>query len=113
MITLLRCKVINQKILASSFNASKNLFSTSTFLKQNGEESSKKNEYYDIVVCGGGMVGAAMTLALGQDNLFKNLKIAMIDTAPEKKDYKGPELHNFRVCALSKSTIELLKSNAT
>lgn len=27
--------------------------------------SLNKNEYYDIVVCGGGMVGTAMALALG------------------------------------------------
>lgn len=53
------------------------------------ESSPSKHDYYDIVVCGGGMVGAAMALALGQDKLFKNLKIALIDSAPEKKHIKA------------------------
>ncbi|CAF0735958.1 unnamed protein product [Brachionus calyciflorus] len=111
MITLLRCKVINHRNVTKVLTCSKYNFTTSNCVRNESEGESviKKSDYYDIVVCGGGMVGAAMTLALGQDNIFKNLKIAMIDTAPEKKDYDSPEIHNYRVCALSPSTIELLK----
>jgi hypothetical protein len=46
---------------------------------------------------------------LGQENLLKNLKIALIESSPEKKEYKAPEIHSNRVCALSQKTIDFFK----
>lgn len=47
----------------------------------------------------------------GSDNLFKNLSIALIESSPQRGDYKMPPIHANRVCALSNKTIELLKCN--
>jgi len=47
--------------------------------------------------------------ALGQENLLRNLKVALIESSPEKKDYKAPEIHSNRVCALSQKTIDFFK----
>lgn len=68
-----------------------------------------KTEYYDIVICGGGMVGTAMARALGKDNVFKNLKVALIESSPKKNDYVQPQIHSNRVCALNDKTIQLFK----
>lgn len=74
------------------------------------QTKSTTSDYYDVVICGGGMVGTAMARALGKDSIFKNLKIALIESSPKKNDYTKPEIHSNRVCALNDKTIDLLKS---
>jgi hypothetical protein len=70
-----------------------------------------KPESYDIVICGGGLVGTAMARALGKSSVFKDLKIALIDPSiKSNNEYILPEIHANRVCALNDKTIELLKS---
>ena len=73
------------------------------------ESSNSRTEFFDVIVCGGGMVGTAIARALGKDSLFKNLKIALIESSPQKSIYQSPPLHSNRTCALSNSTITLLK----
>ena len=72
---------------------------------------NNKPEYYDIVICGGGMVGTAMARSLGTDNVFKNLKIALIESSSssKKNEYLKPEIHSNRVCALNETTINLFE----
>ena len=70
---------------------------------------SNKTDYFDIVICGGGMVGTAMARALGKDNVFKNLKVALIESSPKKNDYVQPQIHSNRVCAINDKTIQLFK----
>ena len=53
-----------------SCSKSVKLYSTASSSKPEPSPSSssgvKQNEYFDVVVCGGGMVGTAMALALGK-----------------------------------------------
>ena len=71
--------------------------------------AQSKSDYYDIVICGGGMVGTAMARALAKDDVFKNLRIALIESSPKKNDYIQPQIHSNRVCALNDTTIQLFK----
>jgi hypothetical protein len=91
----------NFKLLAfNRFN------STST---QNNDDPKSKSDYFDIVICGGGMIGNAMAAALGHDTVFSNLKIALIESMSKSKEYKLPIYHSNRVVALNDQTINLFK----
>lgn len=104
--SILFSRTINGSILSS-----RTIYNSSKIFKIHNENGySQKKEYFDIVVCGGGMVGNAMVAILGQDNNFKDLKIALIDTASEKNSYISSKIHNNRVCALNATTVDLLKS---
>jgi hypothetical protein len=71
---------------------------------------SQSNSYFDIVISGMGMVGGAFACALGQDELFKNLKIAIIESTNEKQKFELPIIHSNRVSALNQSSVGLLQS---
>jgi hypothetical protein len=71
--------------------------------------SIRANDYFDVVVCGGGMVGTAMAYALSREELFKNLRIALIESSGAKGAYKCSPIHNNRVCALGEKTINFFK----
>ena len=113
--------MISRNILSKiGIKPSKKLFHLSDFGKRyqsviTPTQTSKcvhiEPENYDIVICGGGLVGTAMARALGKSSVFKDLKIALIDpTIKSNNEYVLPEIHANRVCALNHKTIELLKS---
>ncbi|XP_068215314.1 ubiquinone biosynthesis monooxygenase COQ6, mitochondrial [Palaemon carinicauda] len=64
------------------------------------------DNYYDIVISGGGMVGFAVACALGQSNRLSDRKILLLEGAP-KKDWQLPEEFGNRVCALNRNTQNL------
>lgn len=86
------------------------LFNTSPKKSKIKNDKDINNKFYDIIICGGGIVGNAMAVVLGQDNLFNNLKIALIDSFPKENSYLSPKIHANQVCALNNTTIDLLKS---
>jgi hypothetical protein len=47
----------------------------------------------------------------GKNEIFKNHKIALIESSEERKPYKQPEFHSNRVSALNNSSVDLLKGN--
>ena len=100
-----RTKLINNLILLIINKRNQSSNETTTTININN-----KPEYYDIVICGGGMVGTAMARSLGTDNVFKNLKIALIESSSKKNEYLKPEIHSNRVCALNETTINLFKT---
>ncbi|KAL3873135.1 hypothetical protein ACJMK2_036289 [Sinanodonta woodiana] len=74
------------------------------------QTSSSNNEYLaDIVISGGGMVGAAMACALGHEELLKHKRVILLEAAP-KREFKLPETFSNRTCTLSLATIKLLNS---
>jgi len=77
---------------------------------QSTSPASKPAENYDIVICGGGIVGTAMARALGKESVFKDLKIALIEPSfKSNNEYIQPIVHSNRICALNEKTIEFFK----
>ncbi|XP_046372981.2 ubiquinone biosynthesis monooxygenase COQ6, mitochondrial-like [Haliotis rufescens] len=79
-------------------------FSTSTHLLDNNEETS------DIVISGGGMVGAAMACALATNPLFSDKKVILLEAAPDKGKFILQEKYSNRTCALSPATVNFFNS---
>ncbi|EHB15445.1 Ubiquinone biosynthesis monooxygenase COQ6 [Heterocephalus glaber] len=65
---------------------------------------------YDVVVSGGGMVGAAMACALGHDIHFHDKKILLLEAGPKKVLEKLPETYSNRVSSISPGSATLLSS---
>ena len=113
MSSIIRFKTINFLTKSIKFGE-KNLNAlsvkrfNSTAVKHD-EDSRPTTDYFDVVICGGGMIGNAMAAALGHDSVFRNLKIAMIESMPKGKEYKLPLHHSNRVVALNDQTLNLFK----
>ena len=76
--------------------------------KSDASQNEIKQNYYDIVISGGGMVGTAMASMLGKEEIFRKYKIALIESAKDKGPYKMPVIHSNRVSALSQSSVDFL-----
>lgn len=61
---------------------------------------------YDVVVVGGGMVGAATALGLAQ----LNLTILLLERSKPKLDWQGDEPFSIRVSALTRSSENILRN---
>ncbi|XP_078593597.1 ubiquinone biosynthesis monooxygenase COQ6, mitochondrial-like [Branchiostoma floridae x Branchiostoma japonicum] len=66
-------------------------------------------DFYDIIVSGGGMVGAAMALALGSDPVLLGRRILMLDGGPRRVLTQVPDSFSSRVCSLTPGTVQLLQ----
>ncbi|XP_074221364.1 ubiquinone biosynthesis monooxygenase COQ6, mitochondrial isoform X6 [Camelus bactrianus] len=65
---------------------------------------------YDVVVSGGGLVGAAMACALGYDTHFCDKKVLLLEAGPKKVLGKLPETYSNRVSSISPGSATLLSS---
>ncbi|XP_021565273.1 ubiquinone biosynthesis monooxygenase COQ6, mitochondrial isoform X2 [Carlito syrichta] len=65
---------------------------------------------YDVVVSGGGLVGAAMACALGHDIHFRDKKILLLEAGPKKVLEKLSETYSNRVSSISPGSATLLSS---
>ncbi|XP_069344870.1 ubiquinone biosynthesis monooxygenase COQ6, mitochondrial isoform X3 [Eulemur rufifrons] len=65
---------------------------------------------YDVVVSGGGLVGAAMACALGHDIHFHDKKILLLEAGPKKELEKLSETYSNRVSSISPGSATLLSS---
>ncbi|KAI8784546.1 ubiquinone biosynthesis monooxygenase COQ6 mitochondrial [Biomphalaria glabrata] len=70
--------------------------------------STQEGDYADIVISGGGMVGAAMACALANNNLLKDKRIILLEMDRDKGDFVLSEKYSNRTCALSPATARLL-----
>ena len=70
--------------------------------------TSDHGDLYDVVISGGGMVGAAMAAALGNNPLFDEKRILLLEGAPKKQLVDLPQHFSNRTCALSPATIKFL-----
>ncbi|KAM5274798.1 ubiquinone biosynthesis monooxygenase COQ6, mitochondrial isoform 3-T3 [Ctenodactylus gundi] len=63
---------------------------------------------YDVVVSGGGLVGAAMACALGHNIHFRDKKILLLEAGPKKVLEKLSETYSNRVSSISPGSATLL-----
>ncbi|HLS99044.1 MAG: UbiH/UbiF/VisC/COQ6 family ubiquinone biosynthesis hydroxylase [Porticoccaceae bacterium] len=64
-------------------------------------------EQHDVLIAGGGLVGAALAVMLGRHPAARDLRIAVVETRPFSADLRG-ELFDTRVIALAESSRHLL-----
>ncbi|XP_059157238.1 ubiquinone biosynthesis monooxygenase COQ6, mitochondrial-like [Physella acuta] len=70
----------------------------------------KNEDYADVVISGGGMVGAAMACALGNNSALKDKRIILLEMGKDMGSYVLPEKYGNRTCALSPATVRLLST---
>jgi len=75
-------------------------------------DSTSSSDHYDVIICGGGMIGSAMACGLGSSTYMKGKRILLLD-AGGKVDTgivdNPSEIHSNRVCAISPGSVEFLK----
>lgn len=64
------------------------------------------NNFYDIIISGGGLIGQTMACALTKNPVFKNCTILLIESSP-KKEYSTPQNYSNRVSSIAPSTKDL------
>ncbi|KAM4542018.1 ubiquinone biosynthesis monooxygenase COQ6, mitochondrial [Odontesthes bonariensis] len=69
---------------------------------------SGKNEVYDVVISGGGMVGSAMACSLGMDPNLAGRKILLLEAGNKKVMDKVPDTYSTRVSSISPGSATLL-----
>jgi len=65
---------------------------------------SQHSDRYDVIIAGGGMVGAALACALGE----RNLRVALVESREPQREWPAGEIAN-RVSALSRASERLLR----
>ncbi|XP_076463518.1 ubiquinone biosynthesis monooxygenase COQ6, mitochondrial-like [Babylonia areolata] len=73
-------------------------------------QTSETTDNADIVIAGGGMVGASMACALAYSESFAEKRIVMLEAAPDRGEFQLPARYSNRTCALSPATVSLLSS---
>ncbi|XP_034273970.1 ubiquinone biosynthesis monooxygenase COQ6, mitochondrial [Pantherophis guttatus] len=78
--------------------------------RQGSVRSNGSNAVYDVVVSGGGMVGAAMAAALGHDVHLSDKKILLLEARPQKKIKHLSTDYSNRVSAITPGSATFLSS---
>ncbi|KAL3681969.1 hypothetical protein R1sor_024925 [Riccia sorocarpa] len=106
-----KCRVLSQAAdgmsHVSSAQRSANTAKQSGYKTENAGDSN-----YDVVIVGGGMVGAAVGCGLASSPLTKSLRVAIIDGNPAtvlKYKEKQNSVPDARVSAITPATIRFLK----
>lgn len=73
-------------------------------------DDSGKNEVYDVIISGGGMVGSAMACSLGMDPNLEGKKILLLEAGNKKVMDKVPDTYSTRVSSISTGSATLLSS---
>ncbi|XP_041827959.1 ubiquinone biosynthesis monooxygenase COQ6, mitochondrial [Melanotaenia boesemani] len=67
-----------------------------------------KNDVYDVIISGGGMVGSAMACSLGMDPNLAGRKILLLEAGNKKVIDKVPDTYSTRVSSISPGSATLL-----
>ncbi|XP_010787410.1 ubiquinone biosynthesis monooxygenase COQ6, mitochondrial [Notothenia coriiceps] len=71
-------------------------------------DESGKNEVYDVIISGGGMIGSAMACSLGMDPNLEGKKILLLEAGNKKVMDKVPDTYSTRVSSISPGSASLL-----
>uniref|UniRef100_A0A673XER5 Ubiquinone biosynthesis monooxygenase COQ6, mitochondrial n=1 Tax=Salmo trutta TaxID=8032 RepID=A0A673XER5_SALTR len=69
------------------------------------EHGEHKNELYDVIISGGGMVGTAMACSLGLDPNLEGKKILLLEAGNKKVMDKVPDAYSTRVSSISPGSV--------
>ncbi|KAK1894649.1 Ubiquinone biosynthesis monooxygenase COQ6 mitochondrial [Dissostichus eleginoides] len=71
-------------------------------------DESGKNEVYDVIISGGGLVGSAMACSLGMDPNLEGKKILLLEAGNKKVMDKVPNTYSTRVSSISPGSASFL-----
>ncbi|XP_037551326.1 ubiquinone biosynthesis monooxygenase COQ6, mitochondrial isoform X2 [Nematolebias whitei] len=72
------------------------------------KRNADRNEVYDVIISGGGMVGSAMACSLGMDPNLAGKKILLLEAGHKKAMDKAPDAYSTRVSSISPGSATLL-----
>ncbi|KAK3780653.1 hypothetical protein RRG08_028101 [Elysia crispata] len=72
--------------------------------------AAKNGDFADIVISGGGMVGAAMACALANNSCLQDKRIILLEAGKDTGEFVVPDQFSNRTCALNPATVRLLSS---
>ncbi|KAN0015842.1 hypothetical protein ACTFIU_005789 [Dictyostelium citrinum] len=82
------------------------------FCSQTINSTINKDNVYDIIIIGGGLVGSSMACSIGNNNTTKHLKVALIESSKiqsVEQSISNP-IPEIRTISFNNQTIELFKS---
>ncbi|XP_015171176.1 PREDICTED: ubiquinone biosynthesis monooxygenase COQ6, mitochondrial [Polistes dominula] len=80
-----------------------------TFIRRNYTDDKNNEEFYDIVIAGGGMVGTTLACAIANNRMLESKNVLLLESN-NKYEYKPQEKYSNRVVALNQQTRTLLSS---
>ena len=96
-------------ILTPILRQQKCVIPIATTLTRHCSTATQNDENYDIIICGGGMVGTTLLCALANNRRLENKNILLLEGS-KKFEYTLPEKYSNRVVALNQQTRTLLSS---
>ncbi|KAM4625816.1 ubiquinone biosynthesis monooxygenase COQ6, mitochondrial [Polymixia lowei] len=98
---------IGRRYIALKHLSAAKIISRGFVCTEHGEDSGR-NEVYDVVISGGGMVGSAMACSLGMDRNLEGKKILLLEAGNKKVMDKVPDTYSTRVSSISPGSATLL-----
>ncbi|GLC55658.1 hypothetical protein PLESTB_001011700 [Pleodorina starrii] len=71
--------------------------------------SPAPDDWYDVVIVGGGMVGAAVAALLGAARMTSQLRVAVLDVKPQPTHFQPRPVPDLRVSTITPGSIQMLR----
>ncbi|KAN0027852.1 hypothetical protein ACTFIV_009676 [Dictyostelium citrinum] len=104
------------RLINKTINNNNNIININNIIKrfcsQTINPAINKDNVYDIIIIGGGLVGSSMACSIGNNNTTKHLKVALIESSKiqsVEQSISNP-IPEIRTISFNNQTIELFKS---